>query len=122
MRPDLYLSVAGECVIVFGGIDNIAPAVEDDEFVGPIFVRILWVDIGVEILNSEHIVDLVPVGGDDVGEPEVLFHSHEVGDLAGTSRWRGEGVVICFGTIFSLPLVVTVLPVAYWQIFKNNKK
>jgi len=26
-------------------------------------------------------------------------------------------VVICFGTLFSLPLVVTVLPVMYWKIF-----
>ncbi len=38
--------------------------------------------------------------------------------IAHTSLWMPMGVVICFGTIFSLPLVVTVLPVAYWQIFK----
>ncbi|MBQ6071727.1 MAG: efflux RND transporter permease subunit [Bacteroidales bacterium] len=42
--------------------------------------------------------------------------------VAHTSLWMPMGVVICFGTIFSLPLVVTVLPVAYWQIFKNDKK
>lgn len=41
--------------------------------------------------------------------------------VAHTSLWMPMGVVICFGTIFSLPLVVTVLPVAYWQIFKNAK-
>ena len=41
--------------------------------------------------------------------------------VAHTSLWMPMGVVICFGTIFSLPLVVTVLPVAYWQIFKNEK-
>ncbi len=41
--------------------------------------------------------------------------------VAHTSLWMPMGVVICFGTIFSLPLVVTVLPVAYWQIFKNKK-
>ena len=40
--------------------------------------------------------------------------------VAHTSLWMPMGVVICFGTIFSLPLVVTVLPVAYWQIFKNS--
>lgn len=40
--------------------------------------------------------------------------------IAHTSLWMPMGVVICFGTIFSLPLVVTVLPVAYWQIFKSN--
>lgn len=38
--------------------------------------------------------------------------------VAHTALWMPMGVVICFGTIFSLPLVVTVLPVAYWQIFK----
>ena len=41
--------------------------------------------------------------------------------VAHTSLWMPMGVVICFGTIFSLPLVVTVLPVAYWQTFKNAK-
>ena len=39
--------------------------------------------------------------------------------VAHTALWMPMGVVICFGTIFSLPLVVTVLPVAYWQVFKN---
>ena len=42
--------------------------------------------------------------------------------IAHTGLWMPMGVVICFGTLFSLPLVVTVLPVAYWQIFKNDKK
>ena len=41
---------------------------------------------------------------------------------ARTALWMSMGVVICFGTIFSLPLVVTALPVAYWQIFKNSDK
>jgi multidrug efflux pump subunit AcrB len=40
--------------------------------------------------------------------------------VAHTALWMPMGVVICFGTIFSLPLVVTVLPVMYWQIFKNS--
>ena len=42
--------------------------------------------------------------------------------VAHTALWMPMGVVICFGTIFSLPLVVTVLPVAYWQIFKKEDK
>jgi multidrug efflux pump subunit AcrB len=42
--------------------------------------------------------------------------------VAHTALWMPMGVVICFGTIFSLPLVVTVLPVAYWQIFKRRDK
>lgn len=40
--------------------------------------------------------------------------------IAATSLWMPMGVVICFGTIFSLPLIVTVLPVAYWQIYKQK--
>ncbi len=40
--------------------------------------------------------------------------------IAATSLWMPMGVVICFGTIFSLPLIVTVLPVAYWQIYKRK--
>lgn len=39
---------------------------------------------------------------------------------AGTSLWAPMGVVICFGTLFTLPLVVTVLPVAYWKVFDNQ--
>ena len=37
--------------------------------------------------------------------------------VAHTSLWMPMGVVICFGTIFTLPLVVTVLPIAYWKVF-----
>ncbi|MCR4857281.1 MAG: efflux RND transporter permease subunit [Bacteroidales bacterium] len=37
--------------------------------------------------------------------------------IAHTGLWMPMGVVICFGTLFSLPLVVTVLPVMYWKIF-----
>lgn len=40
--------------------------------------------------------------------------------VAQTSLWMPMGVVICFGTIFTLPMVVTVLPVAYWQIYKKR--
>lgn len=39
---------------------------------------------------------------------------------AGTSLWMPLGVVICFGTIFTLPLVVTVLPVLYWKVFSRS--
>ena len=35
--------------------------------------------------------------------------------IAHTNLWMPMGVVICFGTIFTLPLVVTMLPVAYWK-------
>ncbi|MBQ0034156.1 MAG: efflux RND transporter permease subunit [Bacteroidales bacterium] len=37
--------------------------------------------------------------------------------LAGTGLWMPMGVVICFGTIFTLPLVVTILPIAYWKLY-----
>lgn len=36
--------------------------------------------------------------------------------IAHTSLWMPMGVVICFGTIFTLPLTVTILPVVYWKI------
>lgn len=41
---------------------------------------------------------------------------------AGTSLWMPLGVVICFGTIFTLPLIVTVLPILYWKIFDPRGK
>jgi multidrug efflux pump subunit AcrB len=37
--------------------------------------------------------------------------------LAQTSLWMPMGVVICFGTIFTLPLTITVLPVVYWKTY-----
>ncbi|MGM9795808.1 MAG: efflux RND transporter permease subunit [Candidatus Aphodosoma sp.] len=39
---------------------------------------------------------------------------------AGTALWMPMGVVICFGTIFTLPLVVTVLPIAYWKVYNKS--
>ena len=45
--------------------------------------------------------------------------------LAKTLLWEPMGVVICFGTIFTFPLVVTVLPVAYCLAFdagEHDKK
>ena len=41
--------------------------------------------------------------------------------LAKTLLWEPMGVVICFGTIITFPLVVTVLPVAYSLAFGNSK-
>lgn len=35
--------------------------------------------------------------------------------------WQPMGVVICFGTIFSILMVVLIMPVSYWQAFKNQK-
>ena len=40
--------------------------------------------------------------------------------LAHTSLWMPMGVVICFGTIFTLPLTVTILPVVYWKVYQRN--
>lgn len=33
--------------------------------------------------------------------------------------WMPMGVVICFGTILSIILIVLIMPVSYWQVFKN---
>lgn len=42
--------------------------------------------------------------------------------LAGTMLWMPMGVVICFGTLFTLPLIITILPVAYCVTFENKKR
>ena len=38
--------------------------------------------------------------------------------IAHTSLWMPMGVVICFGTIFTLPLTLTVLPVLYARLIR----
>lgn len=40
--------------------------------------------------------------------------------LAQTSLWMPMGVVICFGTILTLPLTLTVLPVLYWKLYDKK--
>ena len=42
--------------------------------------------------------------------------------IAKTLLWEPMGVVICFGTIITFPLVVTVLPVAYCLAFDAGKR
>ena len=41
--------------------------------------------------------------------------------IAHTSLWMPMGVVICFGTIFTLPLTVTILPVMYWKLMGRKR-
>ena len=41
--------------------------------------------------------------------------------IAHTSLWMPMGVVICFGTVFTLPLTVTILPVVYWKAFQRSE-
>ena len=36
--------------------------------------------------------------------------------------WMPMGVVICFGVVLSMVIILSVMPVMYWQIFKTNKK
>lgn len=40
--------------------------------------------------------------------------------IAATSLWMPMGVVICFGTLFTLPLTVTILPVVYWKVYAHK--
>ncbi len=42
--------------------------------------------------------------------------------ISNSPLWGPMGTVICFGTLISMVLVVTVLPVAYWIIFRGNNK
>ena len=42
--------------------------------------------------------------------------------LAATDLWMPMGVVICFGAIITMPMVVTILPVAYWKLFEKSTR
>ena len=42
--------------------------------------------------------------------------------MSNSLMWSPLGTVICFGTMISMILVVTVLPISYWLIFDKNKK
>lgn len=42
--------------------------------------------------------------------------------LGGSGLWSPMGAVICFGSLISMVLVVTVLPVAYWMVFRRKDK
>ncbi|MGM9791321.1 MAG: efflux RND transporter permease subunit [Candidatus Cryptobacteroides sp.] len=39
----------------------------------------------------------------------------------GDLLWQPMGVVICFGIVFSILLIVLIMPVSYWVVFKNQK-
>ena len=41
--------------------------------------------------------------------------------ISGDALWMPMGVVICFGTMLSIVLIVLMMPVSYWQIFKNSR-
>lgn len=41
--------------------------------------------------------------------------------LSQDSLWKPMGVVICFGTMLSIVLIVIIMPVSYWQIFRRSK-
>lgn len=42
--------------------------------------------------------------------------------LAHTSLWMPMGVVICFGTLFTLPTTITILPIAFWKVFEKDTR
>ena len=35
--------------------------------------------------------------------------------------WMPMGVVICFGVVLSMVIILAVMPVMYWQIFRTGK-
>ena len=39
--------------------------------------------------------------------------------IRGDLLWQPMGVVICFGTLLSIGLIVLIMPVSYWQLFKG---
>lgn len=42
--------------------------------------------------------------------------------IAHTSLWMPMGVVICFGTLFTLPMTITILPIAFWKVFERDTR
>jgi len=38
--------------------------------------------------------------------------------IANTPLWGPMGVVVCFGTIISFLFIITMIPVAYWMVFR----
>lgn len=42
--------------------------------------------------------------------------------LSGDALWMPMGVVICFGTLLSIILIVEIMPVCYWMLFRNAKE
>lgn len=40
--------------------------------------------------------------------------------LSGDALWMPMGVVICFGTMLSIVLIVEIMPVCYWLIFRRS--
>lgn len=41
--------------------------------------------------------------------------------IGGDLLWQPMGVVICFGIVFSILLIVLIMPVSYWLVFRNRK-
>jgi multidrug efflux pump subunit AcrB len=42
--------------------------------------------------------------------------------ISGDLLWMPMGVVICFGTLLSIGLIVLIMPVSYWQVFRGADK
>lgn len=40
--------------------------------------------------------------------------------IAGDALWQPMGLVICFGIMFSILLVVFIMPVSYWKVFERK--
>ena len=42
--------------------------------------------------------------------------------IGGDLLWKPMGVIICFGTILSIYLIVLIMPVSYWLVFRGKGK
>lgn len=42
--------------------------------------------------------------------------------IAGDALWQPMGLVICFGIMFSIALIVFVMPVSYWKVYDKSGK
>jgi multidrug efflux pump subunit AcrB len=41
--------------------------------------------------------------------------------ISADDLWMPMGVVICFGTMLSIVLIVEIMPVCYWLMYRNEK-
>jgi len=42
--------------------------------------------------------------------------------ISGDLLWMPMGIVICFGTLLSIFLIVLIMPISYWQLYKKADK
>ncbi len=131
----LILSSASFCLFgaFFGlylfGLDFSITAVLGVISLVGIIVRsaIIMIEYAEELRRNEHMTARDAAFQSGVRRMKPIFLSSTTTALgvipmitAHTNLWMPLGVVICFGTLATLPLVVTILPIAYWKVYEKK--